>query len=420
MTLTPELQRTPVVRVDDRGNGGAPPSRWLLSQTSAPLKRSVIRELLQVIAAPDVISMAGGLPANELLPLDTFRQCLDDTLRQDGPKALQYGPPWAPLQEWIAGAMHARGVNCQPEQIFVTNGAQQGLAILSRLFLDPGDPVVIEAVTFTGIQQVTAGRGCQVITVPTDLATGVDVDALEAAFRRQPRPRLAILIPDFHNPLGVSLTPEKRRRVALLAATYEVPVVEDDPYSPLRFMGDVVPPIKAYDQAGYVFYLGSFSKMLAPALRLGWIVAPPELLPRITVLREAIDLESSAFIQRAVARFAQGGHLAAHLQQFNAANRIRRDTLIHSLEEQLGDIATFTRPEGGLFVWVTLPAGLDTWALLDEAVAHKVAYVPGAAFAVKGGYRNTMRLNFSSVRPDIIPDAVATLAQIIGASHTHI
>ena len=377
------------------------------------LKRSVMRELIKVIARPGVISLASGLPASELLPVDEFRQCLDAVLRRDGPKALQYGPPYEPLQSWIAEYMRSRGVACDPDQVFITNGAQQGLTLVSRLFLDSGDAAVTEAITFTGIQQVTKGRGAAVRTIPTDLVTGADVDALEAAFARLPRPRLAVLIPDFHNPLGVSMSVEKRRRAAQLAATYGVPLIEDDPYSPLRFEGDPRPPIKAFDEAEFVFYLGSFSKMLAPAMRLGWIIAPKAVLPRLTVLRESFDLETSALIQRAVAEFVRSGMLDEHLKRFNAANRERRDALLAALDEHLGDVAQWTRPEGGLFVWLTLPEGVDAWELLPKAVERNVAFVPGAAFAVEGGHANTMRLNFSSVRPEQMPQAVEILAEVI-------
>ena len=387
---------------------------WLaLSDEASTLKRSVIRDLLKVIVAPDIISLAGGLPANELLPVATFRQCIDEVLQRDGAKALQYGPAYAPLQEWIAGYMRSRSVACEPEQVFITNGAQQGLSILSRLLLDPGAPAVVEEITFTGIGQVTKGRGAAIRTVPTDLRSGVDVDALERAFARSPKPRLAVLIPDFHNPLGVSLTLEKRQQVTELAARYGVPVIEDDPYSLLRFAGDMLPPIKAFDEAGFVFYLGSFSKILAPATRLGWIVVPPDLLTKITVMRESMDLESSALMQRAVAQFLTAGHLDAHLTRFNAANHLRRDALLQALDRHLGDVATWTEPEGGLFVWLTLPQKIDTWEMLDAAVVQKIAYVPGGAFATAGGYANTMRLNFCSVHPDVIPDAVATLAAVI-------
>src|SRR5258708_24963646 len=326
---------------------------------------------------------------------------------------MQYSPPFLPLREWIAADMTRRGLRCQPEQVFITNGAQQGIGILSRLLLDPGMPAVIEQVTFTGIQQVTAGRGAEVRTVPTDLNTGVDMDALEAAFAQTPRPRLAIIIPDFHNPLGVSLTAAKRQKIAELAARYSVPVIEDDPYSSLRFNGETLPPINAYDEAGMTFYVGSFSKIIAPGLRLGWIVAPLELIPQITVLRESLDLESSILTQKAVYEFLWQGYLDGHIETFNRANQERMETMVDALDEHLGEIATWTRPDGGLFMWVTLPEYIDTWQMFPRALEQKDAYVPGTAFAVEGGYRNTMRLNFSNTSPAKIREGIAQLADVI-------
>ncbi|HMK07919.1 MAG TPA: PLP-dependent aminotransferase family protein [Anaerolineales bacterium] len=384
-----------------------------LASEVADLKRSVMRELLGLAVDPQIISLAGGLPASSLLPLDDMRRCLDDVLLEDGARALQYSPPYEPLRQWIAQWMQRRGVICTPDDVFLTGGAQQGLAILSRLFLDRGDAAVVESVTFTGIQQVTAGRGADVRAIPTDLSTGADMDALEDALRRTPRPRLVVLIPDFHNPLGVSLTEEKRRRAAALAAAYGVPLVEDDPYSALRFEGESLAPIKAHDQTGLVFYLGSFSKMIAPALRLGWIVAPAALSERITVLRESLDLESSSLIQRAVYRFVSRGLLEPHLEQLNRANLARRDVLLAELEKHFGGQAHWTNPAGGLFVWLTLPPEIDTWDRFRSALARKVAYIPGSAFAVDGGARNALRLNFSNVPPERIPEAVARLAQAL-------
>src|SRR5260221_231707 len=296
-------------------------AEFTFSREMAHLKRSVMRDLLGLTAMPDIVSFAGGLPANEYLPVAEYQACLNKVTERDESGALKYSRPFLPLREWIAAHMVRRGLRCQPEQVFVTNGAQQGLAILSRLLLDPGMPAVIEQVTFTGIQQVTAGRGAEVRTVPTDLDTGVDTDALEAAFAQTPRPRLAIIIPDFHNPLGVSLTAAKRQKIAELAARYSVPVIEDDPYSSLRFNGEPLPPINAFDEAGMTFYVGSFSKIIAPGLRLGWIVAPVELIPQITVLRESLDLESPILTQKAVYEFLWQGHLDTHLKTFNRANQ---------------------------------------------------------------------------------------------------
>ena len=386
-----------------------------LASESADLQRSVMRELLALAVDPKIISLAGGLPASSLMPLAEVRLCLDEVLETEGARALQYSPPYEPLRQWIVEWMARRGVTCTLDQVFITSGAQQGLAILSRLFLDRGDPAVIEAVTFTGVQQVTAGRGAQVRTIPTDLTTGADMEALEEALSREPRPRLIILIPDFHNPLGVSLTPEKRRQAASLAAAHGVPLIEDDPYSALRFEGEAASPIKAYDEAGLVFYIGSFSKLIAPALRLGWIVAPAALADRITVLRESLDLESSGLIQRAVHRFVSQGRLEPHLDQLNRANHQRRDALLGELEAHFGEDAHWTRPEGGLFIWMTLAPDVDTWDRFRRALDRRVAYIPGAAFAVVGGARNALRLNFSNVGPERMGEAVGRLAQALRA-----
>lgn len=385
----------------------------LLSSEMSHLKRSVMRELLSIATAPDLISLAGGLPASEYLPIAEYQQCLDTVIEREGSRVMQYSTQFAPLREWIAGYMNRRGVRCTPEQVFITNGAQQGLAILSRLLLDAGDPAVIEEITFTGIQQVTAGRGAQVRTIHTDLETGADLDMLEHAFRRTPRPRVAILIPDFHNPLGVSLTAEKRQRITWLAARYNVPVIEDDPYSALRFEGEPLAPICASDEDGLVFYLGSFSKMIAPAVRLGWIVAPQDLIPSITVIRESFDLESSILTQQAIFQFLSEGLLEKHLKAFNAANRERMNSLSAALTRYFGDSATWTHPQGGLFMWVTLLSNVDTREIFRQAVDNKVVYVPGSAFAVNGGYQNTMRLNFSNTSPEKIDEAIARLAEVV-------
>jgi 2-aminoadipate transaminase len=384
-----------------------------LSAEVANLKRSVMRDLLGLAVDPEIISMAGGLPASELIPLDAFRDCLDTVLVRDGPRAMQYSPQYNPLREWITDYMNERGVTCDPGQVFITNGAQQGLAILSHLFLDSGQPAVIEEVTFTGIQQVTVGRGAAVRTIPTDLSTGADIEALHMALQEEPRPRLVVLIPDFHNPLGVSLSGEKRVDAAALAARYNVPLVEDDPYSILRFHGETVPPIKAHDEAGLVFYVGSFSKILFPAIRLGWIVASSDLIPKITALRESFDLETSTLLQRVAAEFLVQGMLEPHLVRLCEVNRTRSGALLEALEQHMTDLATWTQPEGGLFVWVTLLEAVDTWEMFEAAIERKVAYIPGASFAVHGDHRNTMRLSFSNLQPEAIRVGVARLAEVI-------
>jgi 2-aminoadipate transaminase len=319
----------------------------------------------------------------------------------------------AGLRAWIADYMGTRGVSCTPDEVFITNGNQHGLAILSRMFLDSGDAAVREEGTFTGIHQVTCGRSAAVRTVPTDLESGVQLEALEQALRQAPRPRMAILVTDFHNPLGVSIAAANRARVAELAAEYGVPVIEDDPYAPLRFRGNAVPSLKAYDEVGMVFYLGSFSKMLAPALRLGWIVAPAGLMPNITTLRESLDLESSTLYQRAVAEFLDRGLLEPHLKAITAAHCIRCNTLLEALDEHLGDLAQWSKPDGGVFVWVSLPEQLDTTVMFHQAIERRVAYIPGAVFSVDGSTQNAMRLNFSNVQPEAIREGIGRLSEVI-------
>ncbi len=387
-----------------------------LSKEAANLKRSVMRELLRFAVDPNIISLAGGLPASEFLPLQGIKDCIDTVLSRDGARALQYSPAVPALREWIAEYMGKRGVACTTDEIFITNGNQNGLAILSRLLLDPGEPAVIEEVTFTGISQVTCGRNAVVRTVPTDLDSGVDVDAVEAAFSESPRPRLAALVTDFHNPLGVSIAAANRTRIADLAAKYGVPIIEDDPYAPLRFRGEAVPPLKAYDKHGMVFYLGSFSKMLAPTLRLGWMVAPAELMSNITTLRESIDLESSTLYQRAVAEFLSRGLLEPHLEKITAAHHERCDTMLAALEEHLSDVARWSKPDGGVFVWASLPEELDTTEMFQQAIERQVAYIPGGVFSVDGSTKNAVRLNFSNVKPDAIREGVKRLSEVIHAA----
>ncbi|MEW6365889.1 MAG: PLP-dependent aminotransferase family protein [Acidobacteriota bacterium] len=372
-----------------------------------------MRDLIALTVRPDIISFAGGLPATDRLPVAELHSCFDAVLTRDGARALQYGPPYTPLLDLIAAHMRSRGVACSAENVFITSGAQQAMEILARLLLDPNDVIALESITFTGIIQLAQVHEASARAVPVDEETGVDVDALEEALAREPRPRFGIVVPDFHNPLGASLPVAKRMRIAEMAATHGVPIVEDDPYSMSRFEGPAAAPIKAYDAVGAVVYVGSFSKIMAPAMRLGWIVASPEILKRFIPLREAIDLESSQLIQRVVAEFMSRGHLEPYLAQLREANRERRNTMLAALDRHLRGMATWTVPQGGLFLWLRLPESIDTMKMFEAALARQTAYIPGSAFALVGGQHNTMRLNFSNCSPERISEGVGRLAQVI-------
>ncbi len=386
-----------------------------LARSTANLQRSVMRDLMALTARPGILSFAGGLPADECLPREEIQTCIDAVLTRYGTHSLQYDPPYPPLKEHIAHYMRSRDVACTADDVFITSGNQQGLEIVMRVLLDPSDLALVEEFTFTGIVQATRGRGARLEPLPVDLSTGVDVDAFEEVLTQGPH--VAALIPDFHNPLGVSLSESKRSRLAALVAAQGLPLIEDDPYSPLRFEGEALKPIKAYDEADTVIYLGSFSKMLVPAARLGWMIAPRDLLPKLTVVRESLDLESSQLIQRAVAEFMARDWLTPHLAQLNTVNRTRRDAMVAALNRELGGLAHWTLPEGGLFIWLTLPETVDTEALFHKAIEQNIAFVPGHAFAVDctnaSRPRNTLRLNFSNATPEKIEEGIRRLAGVV-------
>ena len=379
-------------------------------------QRSIMRELMPLTARPDIISFAGGLPAPDLFPVEDYRACLDAVLRREGRRALQYGAPFGPLKEALIELMRMRGVSVSADEIFITNGAQQGLSIAGQLLLNADSPVLIESMAFTGIIQMIRERAAMPLMLDTDLEGGLDVDGAEYLMKKVGQVRALIEVPDFHNPLGVSIASANRKRLVHLAYKHRVPIVEDDPYGLLRYEGEELPPLKALDVDGGVIYLGSFSKILAPGLRLGWVAASKPALAKLTVIKEAQDLESSQLTQRAVTEFISRGLMAAHLGRLKAAYRVRREAMLSALERALGPLgARWSKPQGGIFVWVTLPESIDTFDLLPIAVEQeKVAFIPGLAFSVDGrAGRNAMRLNYSMATVEQIDEGIARLARVV-------
>ena len=387
---------------------------YRFSRRATTARRSMMRELMPLTTRHDIISFAGGLPAPDLFPVDDYRACLDQVLTTDGRRALQYGPIYPPLKEALAGLMRLRGVEVKADDIFITNGAQQGLSVIGQLLLNPDSPVIVEQIAFTGIGQMIAERGAMPLTVGTDLDCGIDVDNVEYLLKLTGQVRAIIEVPDFHNPLGVSIIPPNRVRLAELSDRFRTPIIEDDPYGLLRYEGENIPPLKAHDVDGGIIYLGSFSKILAPGLRLGWVVASRPALGKLTVIKESQDLETSQLTQRAVAEFIQRGLLSAHLEKLKVAYAVRRTAMLAALDREFPREAKWSKPKGGIFIWVTLPEPVDTWPLLPRAVKEaKVAFVPGAAFGINGGGQSSMRLNFSNASPEMIDEGVKRLGQIV-------
>lgn len=384
-----------------------------LADWTHAMQRSVLRQMLAVVSQPGILSFAGGLPAPDLFPSADYGAALAHVLQTDS-GALQYGPPFMPLKRHIVRLMAERDVECAADQVFLTTGAQQALDVLTCLLLDNGGQVMLEETVYTGIRQVVAPHQAEVLSVRTDLETGIVIEDVVAHLESGARPAFLYIIPDAHNPLGVSLSEEKRRRLVDVAVAYNLTIIEDDPYGFLSYDGRCLPPLRAYD-AGHVFYVGSFSKIMAPALRLGWLIAPEALMPKLTVIKEAGDLESSALTQRAVSAYLDAGHLPAHLDVLQAEYRIRRDTMLAALARHFPSNVTWTVPRAGMFIWVTLPDGVDTGALLEVAIEReKVAFIPGHAFAQTGDRgRNHMRLNFSNCCLADIEDGIERLGRVL-------
>jgi 2-aminoadipate transaminase len=392
-----------------------------LADWTRTMKRSVLREMLAVVSRPGILSFAGGLPDPELFPVKEFAGAVSHVLASDA-KALQYGPPFLPLKGHIVSLMAQRGVICHEGQIFITTGAQQALNVLTHLFLNNGGQVLIEELVYSGIQQAIAPFNPDILTVTTDLRQGMDVDMVEAHLLAGNRPSFVYAISEAHNPLGVSLSPNRQQRLVDLARRYGLPIIEDDPYGLLRYESSAALPMRALDEE-WVFYVGSFSKILAPALRLGWMVAPEFLIPKLTVIKESSDLETSAFIQRSVAAYLDAGHLPAHLERLRWAYRLRRDTMLKALARYFPLSATWTKPTGGMFIWVELPGHIDTAKLLWRAVEElQVAFIPGTAFEATAGSTKSMagnqanhclRLNFSTCSPETIEEGIGRLGALL-------
>ncbi len=382
------------------------------TRTSAP---SALREILPLLSRPGLLSFAVGLPAAELLPAEAYLQATRQVL-EAGPMALQYGVPHEPLKRQIVQLMAERGVECREEQVFLTSGAQQGMSLLARLLLDEGGQVAVEATVYDGILGAVKPFRPDVVTVPSDEG-GIDVDALEALLEGGARPAFLYVIPEGHNPLGVSLGLERRLRLVELARRFEVPLVEDDAYGFLRYDGTPLPALRALD-ADWVLYVGSFSKILAPGLRVGWMVVPESLVPMLSILKHGSDLDVTTLTQRCLTAFLEAGELPAHVAALRAEYRTRRDAMLDAMTRHFPRAVRWTVPTGGMFVWVTLPAGCDAVALLRRAVAsEQVAFVPGAAFCARDPWQaaHCLRLCFASLPAEMIEEGVSRLGRLLAA-----
>jgi len=378
------------------------------------VRSSAVRDLFAAASRPDVISFSGGMPDVARVPASAVAQATHETAYDEGTVALQYGSSEGrpQLRQTIVELMAETGVRVQLDDIVVTAGAQQGLDLLAKIFLDPGDVVITEGPTYVGALQAFSAYQPTILSIEMD-ADGMRMDLLEEELRRLgPRgAKFIYTIPNFQNPAGVTLTPERRRRLIELSQEYDIPLVEDDPYGRLRFEGGHVKPLRALDED--VIYLGTFSKIFAPGLRLGWMIAPRPIRAKVLLAKQAADLCGSAFAQVTAERYFGGTKWRKTLQNLTAAYSERRDAMLAALAEHFPSEAHWTMPSGGFFVWVTLPSFFDATTMLAEAVERGVTFTPGDAFYADGRGRNSMRLAFCYAEPERIHEGIARLAEVI-------
>jgi 2-aminoadipate transaminase len=392
------------------------------AQRTQRMTSSAIRELLKLTENPEVISFAGGLPAPDVFPVDEFTAACQTVLKQSGAEALQYGATegYRPLREMIARHTARYGISVSPDNILITSGSQQALDLIGKVFINRGDCILVEEPTYLGALQAWNAYGAEYVTVPMD-EHGMITDALENALRSGVK--FIYVLPNFQNPTGVTLSLERRNQLIHIADRYGVPIIEDDPYGQLRFEGENLPSIVTLDNEfrqngssdyrGNVIYLSTFSKTLAPGIRLAWVIAPAQVIRKLVQAKQGADLHTATFNQMVAYEVARGGFLDRHIWLIRRVYGERRNIMLDAMEELFPPGVTWTKPKGGLFLWGMLPKGMDTTEIFKVAVKKNVAFVPGTSFYALGGGENTMRLNFSYSNPDQIQMGIERLANVL-------
>ncbi len=382
------------------------------------MKKSVIRDLLSLTNKPGLISFAGGLPMASCFPVEDIRDIVNKVLDTEAQSALQYGQTegYAPLRELIAKWMNGHGYSLTPDNILVTVASQQGIDLTSKLFVDPSDPVFVEMPSYPGGLQSLTSCGAHFHGIPVDL-DGLRVDILEQKLREMVKEgdhyKLIYVVPDFQNPSGVTLCLERRKRLIELSQIYNLLIVEDTPYRDLRFEGDAPPALFQLTEPGNVISLHTFSKIFVPGFRVGWVVAHPDIIKKLAVAKQSVDLCTPNFTQAIVAEFLRRDLLNPYIRKVTDLYHKKRDVMLAALEEYMPEGVTWTRPQGGLFLWVTLPESIDTEVMFYEAIENNVAYVIGSAFHHDGSGKNNMRLNFSFPTEEEINQGIRSLAEVI-------
>ncbi len=386
------------------------PIQWQFSERAQQLQSSFIREILKITQRPEIISFAGGLPSPATFPVERMKAAYDKVLSENGKVALQYGPTdgYAPLREWIAGSLSTEGSTILPEQILMTSGSQQALDLLGKVLIDEGSRVLVETPSYLGALQAFSVYRPEFKSVETD-EHGLVPSSLEGIAQGA---RMLYALPNFQNPTGRSLSVERRQELVETCARLGVPLIEDDPYGSLSYKGAPSPKMVAMNPDG-VIYMGSFSKVLTPGIRLGYVCAPLPLVRRLELAKQAADLHTAQLTQMVVHEVVKDGFLDQHIPTIRQLYGDQCQVMLDAMQEHFPAGVSWTKPEGGMFIWVTLPQQVDAMKLLEQSLAALVAFVPGAPFYANNPATNTLRLSFVTVPPERIREGIAVLGKLI-------
>lgn len=390
-----------------------PEKTYCFASRMSRMPVSAIREILKVAERPEIISFAGGLPAPELFPVAAIAQAYAHVFAGQGPAALQYSATegFRPLREWIARRMQKRGIAAVADRVLITTGSQQGIDLVGKVFIERGDAVVVENPCYLAALQAFSGQEATYIPIESD-DEGMRVDELEDALKHS-RPKLIYIVSEFSNPKGTTLSSERRHKLIELSARYRVPILEDNPYSELRYAGEPSPPLAALDRDGLVIHISTFSKTLSPGMRLGWLLASEDVLQNVIIAKQAADLHTSTIEQHAAARLLESFDYDTHVRELCGAYGERCRAMLSAMEHYFPAEVRWTRPEGGLFLWVELPERLSAEQLFEDAIAERVAFVPGTSFFACEPKLNFMRLNFSNQKPEMIEEGIKRIASVL-------
>ena len=390
----------------------------LFSDRAKKFRKSEIRELLKVTESPDIISFAGGLPNPATFPVKELQDISSYVLKNHGKEALQYGTTegYRELRKILAERAYKDGIDATEENVLITGGSQQALDIIGKIFLEPGDTAIVGLPSYLGGLNAFRSYECNMVGIPLDkdgMITDILEEKVKELIKNEIIPKFIYVIPTFQNPAGVVLSEKRRKKLLDIANEYDLLVIEDDPYSRLRYNGNPVRPVKSFDDENRVLYMSTFSKILSPGFRLAWVIGDTEIIKKMVIAKQAMDLCTNTFTQHLAYEFIRRGSLDLHILKIIEIYKPKRDIMIKNIEEHFPEGYTCNRPEGGMFAWVTLPEYIDTEKMFIEALKEKVAYVHGKAFHVDGSGGNTMRLNFSYPSNEQIEEGIKRLAKVI-------